>query len=160
MPAFTSHMVTPDQVRMVYPLVREAVAGLELRAWVAFARRITHPRRAAQTGILAVTRQGRNLPCGVFLYRRETQLADGPVLVAEHFVALDVLDPLPVVEALIGELDALAKRLGCNAIRVLVPGDASLLQSGLQAAGHLPRAVALGKPVAETVPSLKGSGTV
>lgn len=147
MSGFTSHLVPPDQVRMVYPLVREAVAGLDLKTWVAFAQKIANPRRAAQGGILAVTRAGRNLPCGVFLYRREDQLPDGAVLVAEHFVAMDVVDPQPVVQALVEELDALAKRLSCTAIRVVVPGDDSLLRSGLQAAGHRPRGLSLWKPV-------------
>ena len=141
MPAFTAHLVAPDQVRMLYPLVREAVAGLDLRTWVAFARRIALPRRTAQCGIIAVTRRGRSLPCGMFLYRCEKRLPEGAALVAEHFVALDVIDPQPVV-------DALARRRGCTTIRVLVPGDASLLQSGLQAAGLRPRGLALCRPVA------------
>jgi len=149
MSGFTSHLVPPDQVRMVYPLVREAVAGLDLKTWVSFAQKIAHPKHAAQSGILAVTRAGRGMPCGVFLYRREPHLPEGAVLVAEHFVAMDVVDPQPVVQALVSELDALAKRLGCAAIRVVVPGDASVLRSGLQAAGHRPRGLALWKAVAE-----------
>lgn len=149
MSGFVSYLVPPDQVRTIYPLVRESVAGLDLKTWTTFATRITHPRRGGgHSGIVAIRRQGRSLPCGAFLYRCERQLPDGAVLVAEHFVALDVLDPQPVVQALIAELDVLAKRLACTAIRVLVPGDASLLQSGLQAAGHHPRGVALGKTVA------------
>lgn len=155
MSGFTSHLVPPDQVRMVYPLVREAVAGLDLKTWVSFAQKVANPRRAGQCGILAVTRAGRNLPCGVFLYRREAQLPDGAVLVAEHFVAMDVVDPQPVVQALVEELDALAKRLGCAAIRVVVPGDDSLLRSGLQAAGHRPRGLALWKSV-EAGPTRSG----
>ena len=46
MSRFTSHIVLPDQVRTVYPLVREAVPGLELRTWVASARMLTNPRSA------------------------------------------------------------------------------------------------------------------
>lgn len=149
---FTSHLVPPDQVRMVYPLVREAVAGLDLKTWIGFAQKIAHPKRAEESGILAVTRAGRTLPCGVFLYRREPQLPDGAILVAEHFVAMDVVDAQPVVQALVTELDLLAKRLGCVAIRVVVPGDASLLRSGLQAAGHRPHGLALWKPVTAEVP--------
>ena len=147
MSPFTAHVIPPDQVRTVYPLVREAVPGLDLKSWVRFAQRIAHPRRAAQGGIVAVTRRGRDMPCGVFLYRCEKQLPAGDVLVAEHFVAVDVLDAEPVIQALIAELDSLAERLGCTAIRVLVPGDDAVLRAGLQAAGHRPRAVALVKPV-------------
>lgn len=142
---------------MVYPLVRESVAGLDLKTWVAFAQKIANPRRAGQSGILAVTRAGRNLPCGVFLYHREAQLPEGAVLVAEHFVAMDVVDPQPVVQALVGELDALAKRLDCAAIRVVVPGDDSLLRTGLQAAGHRPRGLALWKTVDSVAATATGA---
>ena len=160
MSPLTAHIVPPDQVRTVYPLARETVPGLDLKTWVAFAQRITHPRRGTQSGIIAVSRRGRGLPCGMFLYRCEKQLPAGALLVAEHFVALDVLDPEPVVQALIAELDSLAERLGCSGIRVLVPGDDSLLREGLQAAGHRPRAVALGKPVdGAAAPSVKGQAS-
>lgn len=158
MSSFTTRSVLPDQVRTVYPLVRQTMPGLDLKAWVTFAQRIAHPRRAAQGGIVAVTRRGREMPCGMFLYRCEKQLAAGAVLEAEHFVAMDVLDAEPVMQALIVELDALAERLGCTTIRVLVPGEDSLLRAGLQAAGHRPRAVALVKPVdGPAEPSASGS---
>ena len=157
MPPFTAHVVPPDQVRTVYPLVREAVPGLDLKSWVRFAEQIARPRRGTRSGIVAVTRRGRAMPCGVFLYRCEQQLPAGATMVAEHFVAVDVLDPGPVMRALIAELDSLAERLGCTAIRVLVPGEDSLLHAGLQAAGHRPRAVALVKE-APAVPPV-GGGT-
>ncbi len=161
MSPFTAQVVPPDQVRTVYPLVREAVPNLDLKSWVRFARRVAHPRRAAQSGIVAVTRRGRAMPCGVFLYRCEKQLPAGAALIAEHFVAVDVLDPEPVVQALIAELDSLAGRLGCAAIRVLVPGDDAVLRAGLQAAGHRPREVALVKPVdGAAAPSVAGGTAV
>jgi hypothetical protein len=147
MSGFTTHLVRPDEARLVYPLVREAVRSLGLKEWMQFARHATNPRRAEDTGIVAVTRTGRAMPCGSFLYRRERQVSGESVLVAEHFVAVDVLDAQPVLDALVAELEALARRLGCASTRVLVPGDASLLRAGLQAAGHAPSAVALAKDV-------------
>ena len=49
MPPFTAHVIPPDQVRTVYPLVREAVPGLDLKSWVRFAAqsRSRAPARAA-----------------------------------------------------------------------------------------------------------------
>jgi hypothetical protein len=135
MSGFTSHIVLPDQVRTVYPLVREAVPGLQLRDWVVHARKLTNPRAAAREGIVAVRRVPRPMPCGLFLYRREKDLGYGPIRATEYFVAMDVLDPAPVVRALADEMDALASRLGCAAIRALVRNHSPAIEAGLHAAG-------------------------
>jgi len=135
MSGFSCHALSPDEAATVYPLVREAIPGLDLRGWLRFARRIAAPRRAQREGIIVVTRRPRALPCGLFVYHRETDLARGPVLVAEHFVAVDLLDPAPVMRALIDELDVLARHLGCVAIRAMVLSQASLAASRLHAAG-------------------------
>jgi len=125
----------PDQIRTVYPLMREAVPGLDLRTWVSYARPVTNPRRAAREGIVAVRRVPRPLPCGLFLYRREHDLAHGIILATEYFVAMDLLDPAPVVQALANEMEALGKRLGCLSIRALVRQQSPAIEAGLQAAG-------------------------
>lgn len=151
MSGFSCRPLSPDQAAAVYPLVREAIPGLGLRGWLRFARRATAPRRALREGIMVVVRLPRALPCGLFVYRRESDLARGPVLVAEHFVAVDLLDPAPVMRALVAELDALAQRLGCQAIRAMVLSDASLLASGLHAAGHRAEGEALWKDVKRPV---------
>ena len=40
-------------------------------------------------------------------------------MVADHFVAIDLLEPAAVLAALVEELDSLGKRLGCRAKPVL-----------------------------------------
>jgi hypothetical protein len=153
MAGFASHIVTPDQLHAVFPLVREAVPGLTLRAWVAFARPLATPRRAAQAGIVAVRRVPRPLPCGLFLYRRETDLAHGPILATEYFVAVDVLDPAPVVRALIEEMDGLARRFGCTGIRALVRDRNAAVQAGLRGAGLRADGATLWKRLLPIVPA-------
>jgi hypothetical protein len=148
MSGFTSHIVVPDQVNTVFPLVREAVPGLDLRTWVGFARKLTNPRRAAQAGIVAVRRVPRPMPCGLFIYRYENDLAYGPILATEYFVALDVLDPAPVVRALTDEMEALARRLGCAAIRALVREHSPAVESGLREAGLVAEGATLWKQLA------------
>ena len=155
MSAFTCNNLLPDQVHTVYPLVREVVPTLDLKTWMRIAKRIANPRRADQGGIRVVFRSPRQLPCGLFLYRREHDLAHGPILIAEHMVAVDVLDPQSVMSALVNELDALAERLGCSAIRTMVLGQTSLAASGLYAAGHRPEGATLWKPIEETAPKRK-----
>jgi len=147
MSGFTCHILTQDQALLVYPLVREAMPSLGLKAWLSFAKQLTNPRRSAQEGIMVVQRQPRPLPCGLFLYHREQDLVHGPILVAEHFVAVDVLDPEPVLRALLNALDSLAARLECTAIRTMVLGQSSFVESGLHAAGHRPQGTTLWKPL-------------
>ena len=149
MSGFTSRNLSPDQVHTVYPLVREAIPTLDLKTWTRIARRIANPKRTEQAGIRVVLRSPRQLPCGLFLYRREQDLVHGPILVAEHMVAIDVLDPQSVMSALVSELEVLAERLGCSAVRTMVLGHASLATTGLYAAGHRPEGATLWKPIEE-----------
>lgn len=155
MSGFTSKNLSPDQVHTVYPLVREAIPTLDLRTWTRAAKRIANPKRMDQAGIRVVLRSPRQLPCGLFLYRREHDLVHGPILVAEHMVAVDVLDPQSVMSALVNELEILAERLGCSATRTVVLGEASLAASGLYAAGHRPEGATLWKPIEDTPPKHK-----
>jgi hypothetical protein len=120
---FTIDLLSRDQIRSVYPLIREAVVTIDLATWLRFARQLT---------------EGRMFPCGLFCYRVEDDLKLGKVLTADHFVAVDLLDPGAVLSALVGELDVLAKRLGCQAVRSLVHGGAPIVAGGLYAAGHRP----------------------
>ena len=73
----------------------------------------------------------------------EDDLKLGKVLIADHFVAVDLLDPAAVLAALVEELDGLAKRLGCQAVRSLVHGGAPDIEGGLYAAGHRPEGASL-----------------
>ena len=143
MPDFEIEELTRDQIRSVYPLIREAVPMLDLSAWLRFARQLTGPRRGGQGGIIAARRAGRVYPSGLFCYRVEDDLKLGRVLTADHFVAVDLLDPGAVLTALVEELDGLAERLGCKAVRSLVHGGAPSVEGGLYAAGHRPEGASL-----------------
>ncbi|MBN8927180.1 MAG: hypothetical protein BGO51_28405 [Rhodospirillales bacterium 69-11] len=147
MSSITVESLRPDQIHAVYPLIREAVPNLAVADWVRFARTLTGSRRAGQTGIVAARRQGRSYPCGLFCYRVDQDLQRGKVLIAEHFVAVDLLDPAAVLAALVAELDALGERLGCTAIRSVVHGAEPGLSGGLAAAGHAPEGMLLLKPL-------------
>ena len=147
MSGFSCHPLDPAQAATVYPLVREAIPGIDLKAWLRFAKRAGNPRREAREGIIVVTRKPRALACGLFVYHVENDLERGQTLVAEHFIAVDVLDPEPVMGALVAELDALGARLGCVAIRAMVLSQSALLADGLHAAGHRQEGATLWKAV-------------
>jgi hypothetical protein len=135
---FIIEVLSREQSRSVYPLVREAVPTIDLSTWLRFARRLTGKRGGGQSGIIGARRKGRTYPSGLFCYRVELDLKLGKVLIADHFVAVDLLDPAAVIAALVEELDRLAKRLGCQAVRSLMHGGAPGLECGLYAAGHRP----------------------
>ena len=69
------------------------------------------------------------------------------MLVAEHLVAIDLLDPAPVMAALVRELEALAKRLGCGGIRTMMIRPDAPIAAQLLAAGHATQVGAMFKPV-------------
>ncbi len=121
--------------------------AIDLQAWTDFARRLTG-RRPGHAGIMGAWREGRSFPCGLFCYRVDKTLGQGKVLIAEYFVAVDLLDPKGVLEALVGELDTLGQRLGCNAVRSVVHGGEPEVAGGLVAAGHAPEASLLLKALA------------
>src|SRR6185437_5625572 len=104
-PDFIAEELMRDQVRSVYPLIREAVPAIDLPSWLRFAQQLTAPRRGGQCGIIAVRRGGRAFPSGLFCYRVEGDLKLGKVLIAEHFVAIDLLDSGAVLAALVEGLD-------------------------------------------------------
>lgn len=146
---FIIEVLGRGQIRAVYPLIREAVPTLDLPGWLRFARQLTGARRSEQCGIVAARRQGRAFPCGLFCYRVEEDLRRGRTLVADHFVALDLLDPGAVVTALVEELEGLGSRLGCQAVRSVVHGGTPGVADELRAAGHEPEAELLLKELWE-----------
>jgi hypothetical protein len=147
MSAFTVRVLTRDQILSVFPLIREVMPDVDLGCWTEFARRITG-RRGANAGIMAAWREGRSFACGFFCYRVDKTLLEGKVLVAEHFVAVDLLEPKAVLAALVAELEALGHRLGCDAVRSVVHGGEQEVAGGLVAAGHAPDASMLLKALA------------
>lgn len=147
MSRFAVETLQPDQIRAVYPLIREVMPATSLQAWLRFARQLTAARRGGQAGIVAARRQGRDFPCGLVCYRLDNDLEHGRVLIAEHFVAVDLLDPAAVLAALVTELEALAERLHCTAIRSVVHGGEDGIAGGLSAAGHALEGSLLLKPL-------------
>ena len=146
-PGLRCEDLSPDSARTVFPLLREAVPGLTLAGWLRFARRVGSPKQALRAGIVVVRRAPRPMPCGLFIWRRDDDLEHGAVLVAEHLVAIDLLDPAPVMAALVRELEALAKRLGCGGIRTMMIRPDAPIAAQLLAAGHAKQGGAMFKPM-------------
>lgn len=151
---FVCEKLQLTQAAMVYPLIRESVRGLTLRAWMRFAKTLAMARRSRDGGVMVIRRVARPHPCGLFLYRREQDLAHGPILVAEHVVAMDLLDPGPVMTALVEQIDLVARQMGCAAIRTVLLGSGGVLSDRLAMAGHAPD----GETLWKKLPEVAGDG--
>lgn len=157
MSPFIVEPLSRERIRAVYPLIREAIPGLDLTAWLRFARGATGIRRNVHAGIIVARREGHDHPSGLFCYRVDRDPALDKILVAEHFVAIDLLHPADVLHALVEELDALGKRLGCRAVRSIVHRPE--IAGGLTQAGHASIGAILGKALAEKgIPTIAGAG--
>ncbi len=137
MQTFTVTHVERDQVAATYPLVREIMPDMARTDWLRFARRATAPSITRSSGIMIARDEGQPFPSGLFCYHTILDPKYRTVLCADHFIALHVLDPAPVVDALIAELDRLAERLDCAAIRSLVHAGGSELAKRLIRTGHV-----------------------
>ena len=116
--------LTQAQIRAVYPLVRHAGAGIDLKTWLRYARPLVGAGPGARRGAITVRRVASKHPCGLFCYARESDLVHGDVLRAEHFVALDIVNPAEAMAALLGGLDYLSTQLGIRTVRAVVgPGE-------------------------------------
>jgi hypothetical protein len=133
---FIVEPLAKDQIAAAFPLIREALPKLDIRSWTRLARDLTNPRRANRRGILAARRDQRRHASGLLYYRKERDLEDHAVLIADHFVALDLLDARPVAAALVTALERLARELGCSAIRSVVHASSPEVADELFSAGH------------------------
>jgi len=85
---------------------------------------------------IAARRRGGRYPVGLFCYRRDNDVEHGAVLTADHVIAIDILDPHPLLQALLQEMDSIAAELRCSAVRSHVHHGASDITNSLIAAGH------------------------
>jgi hypothetical protein len=142
--------LTTARILQVFPLIREAVPQVRLEEWTRFARPRTGARRRHCIGIRVAMVSGNPYPCGLYSYRVETQLLPGSVLVADHFVAIDLLDARPVVDRLIVDLESLALKLNCTEVRSIIQYRSTQAAQPLFAAGYHPHGMIFGKTLSGT----------
>ena len=115
--AFIVAPLTAAEFHAAYPLVRAVAPRVTLTEWLRFARRATRSSRSQWEGVTTARHEGRRHPCGLCCWRRDVDLEAGQVLTAEHIIAMDLLDPAAVIDALAVGLEHLARRLGCSSVR-------------------------------------------
>lgn len=92
-------------------------------------------------------RAGHTFLCGLACYEQDEDMAHGLILQAGHFIAMDILDPAPVLAALVHAIEKSAQQLGCSAVRAVVHQGQTHLTNSLLAGGHFPEATLMVKQI-------------
>jgi hypothetical protein len=135
--------LTRNAISDAFPLVHVVMPKLDLQAWQRFARFALDARRGRQAGILIARRIVRRHICGLVCYRLDTDLGFGRIVQARNLIGIDILDPRPIILALIGQLGRLAQANGCASVHVGIPESefAASLLPGLVARHEMQRRV-------------------
>lgn len=110
--------LSPDRIAQAYPLVQVVRPALSLEAWRRYARAILEDTEGG-SGI-ATLQDPRGLIAGLFVYRIGADPGHGRTLVAEDFVALDIVNPETVAQSLADALEAVANEHGCSAVHTTI----------------------------------------
>jgi hypothetical protein len=116
------NLMSVEEIDQAFPLVRTLCPAAELEGWRRFARQRLSPDTQLGTGILIV-RNEQGCIVGLGAYTVTCDLLHGPILLADHFCALDIIDPENVARALEGGIERTARRHGCTAVHTTVASD-------------------------------------
>lgn len=145
--------LSPERIDATFPIVQAANPGLTLAQWRRFAENpagSAGPTTAA--GILVVENE-REYVQGFCTYRLQSDIRHGTILVVSDLVTLALVSGEAAAAALVDSLQALARRLGCGAVRLHVEeaaeahGGGPMLYHVLRQGSHVDDASRLVRPV-------------
>jgi hypothetical protein len=117
---FIVQALVAAEISDAYGCANLSMPGLDARMWRRYALDVVkHSKK--KSGILVIRRMTRAHICGLVSYRCEIDLHAGPVLQAYDLSAIDMLDPKPILSALLDSLTGLAHRSHCGMIRIVLP---------------------------------------
>lgn len=147
MHSFIVEPLTESTARTAFPLIRAIVPALTIAGWLDFVGLTVHSDGASAGGIIVARASRTAYPVGLATWRRERGLDGERILVAEHVVALDLLDVEPIVRTLSQALDAIALRLDCDVVQSRFRGPACDLAGAFTKTGYVRDGFLLHKPV-------------
>ncbi len=132
--------LTPERVAQAFPLIQTALPAVTLEEWRDFALPLVSPAGQATSGVVTVLSE-QDFIVGLCCYRVEKNLHHGAVLMADPFLALDLLDLKAVASALADAIESLAREWHCTAIHTSLPatgvkGAENWLVRNLRGRGH------------------------
>jgi hypothetical protein len=120
MKEFLVQALAATKITDAYSFARLTIPGLEPQDWRRYALNIIN-HSGKKSGILIIRRKARPHICGLVSYHCETELQSGRVLQLRHLAAIDILDPNPILSALLNHLAGIALRLHCKLMRIRLP---------------------------------------
>ncbi len=145
-PPFTTFALRPEDIAVVFPLVRAIDADIDLARWRSFARRMIDAPAAWPSGAVGL-RGAAGYICGLFIYRVEDDLRHGTILAVDLFTALDILNEDRAIRALLQVAEAKARELNCAATHIRIGTSQKSLALHFTAAGHIQEATLFCRPV-------------
>ncbi len=132
--------LTPERVAQAFPLIQTALPAVTLEEWSDFALPLARPAGQTACGVVTVISE-QDFIVGLCCYRVEKNLHHGAVLMADPFLALDLLDLKAVACALADAIESLAREWHCTAIHTNLPatgvkGAENWLVRNLRGRGH------------------------
>ena len=144
-------LLVAEEVDHAFPLIRTICPAAGLDAWRQFALHRLSAGSGSGTGILIV-RNEQDCIVGIGAFQLTHDLLHGPILFADHFCALDIVDEATIARALESGLEKIARHHGCTAVHTSIasPGskDDGWLCSVLYERGHRVEALQMCKLVA------------
>lgn len=136
------------RVLQAYPLVREAMPGISLEAWCAFANSILRERRRIgnASGIVVACSENDYLR-GLFAYRVAPDVRYVRALFVECFAVSGLFSPLDVALALLDGIEEVARENRCQAVYTEPPSLLDWLDTLLHERGFVSRPSLLCKPL-------------
>jgi hypothetical protein len=123
-----------DQVPRAFPLIQATWPDAQLSAWQSFVEFFNDQAVTKASGVLALHDSSADI-CGILAYRRDWDLRAGQILAIHLFSAVDLVNSLRTVRALLDVADRRALELGCNAIQIRMHNDQLRLASRLRRLG-------------------------
>jgi hypothetical protein len=144
---FTFHAGLPsaNQIAEALPLVQATWPETDLASWQRYVEFFSG-KASLDSGMLIMRDTASNL-CGVLVYRTHCQLGIGPVLAIPLFSAVDVVNSLQTVRALLEAAENRASALHCSALEIRLDSGQAQLGERLRALGLSPEAGLLWKKI-------------
>ncbi len=147
--------LTPERVAQAFPLIQTALPAVTLEEWRDFALPLANPAGQSASGVVTVISE-QDFIVGLCCYRVEKSLHHGAVLMADPFVALDLLDLKAVASALADAIESLAREWHCTAIHTSLPatgakGAENWLVRNLRSRGHQVESLRMCKLLANSI---------
>lgn len=150
---FIATILERDRADAAYPTIRAAIPGMELAQWRRHVAAASVDR--SRRGIMVVENE-RGYIHALCCYRVDLDLRRGRTLAIDHFIVLGILGDRVVVRLLIEAVERQALALGCTAMQIRVPRNATEkpedhpLASSLAASGYAVESLHLAKLLGTT----------